>query len=314
MREVVKKEVLKLLQAGIIYPMPHSKWVSRVQVVPKKGGMTMVRNDKNKLIPQRTVTGWRMSIDYRKLNMATKKDHFPLPFIDEMLEQLASHSFFCFLDGYSKYHHIPIHPYDQAETTFTCPCSTYAYHGMSFSLCNAPASFQQCMISIFSNMIEKIMEVFMDDLTIYGKSFTSCLEYLDKLLRRCEEKHLVLNWEKCHFMVREGIVLGHLVSERGIEVDKAKVEVIEKLPPPTNVKGIHSFLGHAGFYRCFIKDFSHIARPLTNLLAKDAKFTFNDECHRAFQILKKALISVQSSNHPTGRYPLRSCVMLATMP
>jgi hypothetical protein len=99
-----------------------------------------------------------------------------------------------------------------------------------------------------------------------------------------------------------------------IEVDKAKVEVIEKLPPPTNVKGIHSFLGHAGFYRCFIKDFSHIARPLTNLLAKDVKFTFNDEFHRAFQILKKALISVQSSNHPTGRYPLRSCVMLATMP
>jgi len=104
MREVVKKEVIKLLHAGIIYPVPHSEWVSPVQVVPKKGGMTVVTNEKNELIPQRAVTGWWMSIDYRKLNKATKKDNFPLPFIDEMLEQLADHSFFFFLDGYSGYH------------------------------------------------------------------------------------------------------------------------------------------------------------------------------------------------------------------
>ena len=108
MREVVKKEVIKLLHAGIIYPVPHSEWVSPVQVVPKKGGMTVIMNEKNELIPQRTVTGWRMCIDYRKLNKATRKDHFPLPFIDEMLERLANHSFFCFLDGYSGYHQIPM--------------------------------------------------------------------------------------------------------------------------------------------------------------------------------------------------------------
>jgi hypothetical protein len=112
MREVVKKEVLKLLHAGIIYPVPNSEWVSPVQVVPKKGGMMVVRNDNNELIPQRTITGWRMCIDYRKLNKATKKDHFPLPFIDEMLERLPKHSFFCFLDGYLGYHQIPIHPDD----------------------------------------------------------------------------------------------------------------------------------------------------------------------------------------------------------
>jgi hypothetical protein len=109
MREVVKKEDSKLLDARIIYPVPHSEWVSPVHCVPKKGGLAMVKNEKNELIPQRTVTGWRMCIDYRKLNKATKKDHFPLPFIDEMLERLANHAYFCFLDGYSRFMQISIH-------------------------------------------------------------------------------------------------------------------------------------------------------------------------------------------------------------
>jgi hypothetical protein len=112
MQEVVKKEVLKLLHTGIIYPVPHSDWVSSVQAVPKKGEMTGVENNKNELISQRTIIGWRMCIDYQKLNTTTKKDHFPLPFIDEMLERLEKHSFFYFLDGYLGYHQIPIHPDD----------------------------------------------------------------------------------------------------------------------------------------------------------------------------------------------------------
>ena len=132
----------------------------------------------------------------------------------------------------------------------------------------------------------------MDDFLVYGKMFDHCLENLDKVLQRCQEKDLVLNWEKCHFMVHEGIVLGHLVSIRGIKVDKAKIEVFEQLPLPVNVKGIHSFLGHAGFYRHFIKDLSQISRPLMNLLAKDAPFEFIDECLNAFHTLMKALISV----------------------
>ena len=127
-------------------------------------------------------------------------------------------------------------------------------------------------MSIFSDMIEEVMEVFMDDFSVYGTTFDHCLENLDRVLQRCQEKDLILNWEKCHFMVREGIILGHLVSERGIEVDKAKIEVIEQLPPPINVKGIRSFLGHAGFYRRFIANFSQIVRHLTSLLAKDVPF------------------------------------------
>jgi len=266
MRTVVKKEVIKLLNAGIIYPVPTSEWVSPVHCVPKKGGLTVVKNEKNELIPQRTVTGWRLCIDYRKLNKGTKKDHFPLPFIDEMLERLAKNSHFCYLDGYSGFFQIPIHPDDQHKTTFTCPYGTFAYRRMPFGLCNAPASFQRCMMAIFSDFIEDIMEVFMDDFSVHGTSFDHCLKNLEKVLKRCEEVHLVLNWEKCHFMVRRGLVLGHIISEKGIEVDKAKIETVEKLPPPTDIKSLRSFLGHAGFYKRFIKDFSKIAKPLTHLL------------------------------------------------
>ncbi|RVW76381.1 Retrovirus-related Pol polyprotein from transposon 17.6 [Vitis vinifera] len=149
---------------------------------------------------------------------------------------------------------------------------------MPFGLCNAPATFQRCMLSIFSDMVERIMEVFMDDITVYGDSYEDCLLHLEVVLQRCIEKDLVLNWEKCHFMVQQGIVLGHIISKNGIEVDKAKVELIVKLPPPTNVKGIRQFLGHAGFYRRFIKDFSKISKPLCELLVKDAKFMWDEKC------------------------------------
>jgi hypothetical protein len=225
-------------------------------VVPKKGGMIVIRNEKNELIPHRTVTSFRMCIDFQKLNKATQNYLFSLPFIDEMLERLANHSFFCYLDRYSGHHQIPIHPDDQSKTTFTCPYGTFAYRRMSFGLCNAPASFQRCMIAIFSDLIEKVMEVFMDDFSVYGKTFEDCLAKIDKVLKRCQMADLVLNWEKCHFMVQEGIVLGYKILEKVIEVDKAKIEVIEQLPPPSNVKVIHSFLGHAVFYQRFIQNFS----------------------------------------------------------
>jgi len=287
MKDVVRKEVIKLLDAGIIYPISDSEWVSPVHVVPKKGGMTVVKNEKNELIPTRKVTGWRMCIDYRRLNQATRKDHFPLPFIDQMLEKLAGHEYYCFLDGYSGYNQIAVAPEDQEKTVFTCPYGVFAYRRMPFGLCNAPATFQRCMYSIFSDLIENCIEIFMDDFSVFGSSFDSCLSNLTLVLKRCQETNLVLNWEKCQFMVKEGIVLGHQISAKGIEIDKAKVEIIEQLPPPLNVKGVRSFLGHAGFYRRFIKDFSKIAKPMTNLLEKEATFVFDDACLEAFITLKK---------------------------
>ena len=247
MKEVVRMEILKLLEAGIIYAIADSRWVRPIHRVPKKGGITVVPNEKNELIPQRIVTGYRMLIDFRKLNKANRKDHYHLPLIGQMLERLSKHTHFCFLDGYSGFSQIPVYQPDQEKTTFTRPFGTYAYRRMPFGLCNAPATFQRCMMAIFSNFCEKIVEVFMDDFSVYGKSFDDCLSNLDRVLQRCEQTNLVLNWEKCHFMVNEGIVLGHKIFERGIEVDQAKVDAIEKIPCPKDIKGIRSFLGHAGF-------------------------------------------------------------------
>ncbi|XP_071939809.1 uncharacterized protein [Coffea arabica] len=155
-----------------------SPWVSPVQVVPKKAGVTVEENHEGDLVPIRKPTGWRQCIDYRKLNTVTKKDHFPLPFIDQMVERLACRAYYCFLDGFSGYFQIAIASEDQEKTTFTCPFGTFAYRRILFGLCNAPATFQRCMISIFSEYVERIIEVFMDDFSVYGDSFDDCLDNL----------------------------------------------------------------------------------------------------------------------------------------
>ncbi|KAI3472472.1 hypothetical protein Pfo_031258 [Paulownia fortunei] len=258
MKEAVRNEVLKWLNAGIIYAISDSSWVSPVHVVPKKCGMTIFQNDNNELIPTRMI-------------IATRKDHFPLSFIDQMLDRHAGYQYYYFLDGYSGYNQIVIAPKDQEKTTFTCSYGTFAFRRMPFRLCNAPAIFQRCMMAIFHDMVENIMEIFMDDFSVFGSSFDLCLHNFSLVLQRCEETNLVLNWEKCHFMVKKGIILDHRVSSKGLE--------------------LFIFLGHAEFYRRFIKDFSKIIKPLCNLLEKDKSFDFNVDCLQAFDHIKKALIS-----------------------
>ena len=169
---------------------------------------------------------WRVFIDYLKLNSATKKDHIPLPFIDQILDRLAGSSYFCFLDGHSGYNQIVIHPEYQEKTTSTCPFGTFAFKRMPFRLCNAPATFQRCMPVIFSDFVGDSLKVFMDNFSVFRNDFESCLPHLMKILEVCIRKRLVLNWEKSHFTVREGVVLGHIISSKGLEVDKAKIEVI----------------------------------------------------------------------------------------
>ncbi|XP_074297822.1 uncharacterized protein LOC141628603 [Silene latifolia] len=255
MMEVVKKEVLKLLQVGMIYPISDSKWVKPTQVVPKRSGVTIVENKDGELVPTRMQNGWRVCIDYRRLNAVTRKDHFPLPFIDQMLERLADKAYYCFLDGYSGYFQVAIAPEDQEKTTFSCPFGTFAYRRMPFGLCNAPFTFQRCMVIIFFEYVERFIEVFMDDFTLHGDSFDSCLHHLSLVLKRCIDTNLVSNFEKCHFMVEQGIVLGHVVSSKG-------------------------------FYHRFIKDFSKTALPLCKLLQKETNFIFDKASKEAFNELK----------------------------
>ncbi|RVW63895.1 Retrovirus-related Pol polyprotein from transposon 17.6 [Vitis vinifera] len=252
---VVRAEVLKLLQAGIIYPISDSPWVSPTQVVPKKSGITWfkMKREKNCYTP-----------------------HFS---VGESLWP----SFLLFLGRYSGYFQIEIDVEDQEKTTFTCPFGTYAYRRMPFGLCNAPATFQRCMLSIFSDMVERIMEVFMDDITIYGGLGAQLGEMpFYGTSRNCP-------WP---YHLRESI-----------EVDKAKVELIVKLPSPTTVKGVRQFLGHAGFYRRFIKDFSKLSKPLCELLAKDAKFIWDERCQKSFDQLKQFLTTAPIVRAPNWQLP-----------
>nr|GEX20934.1 reverse transcriptase domain-containing protein [Tanacetum cinerariifolium] len=337
--------------------------------------MTVIKNDENELVPTRLVTGWRVYIDYRKLNEATRKDHFPLPFMDQMLERLAGNDY-CFLDGFSGYFQIPIDPKYQEKTTFTYlkvvepknqsfedeppevelkelpPHLEYAFlgdngkwpviiakdlssnektslinvlktrkkaiawkltdiKGIDPEFCSHKILLEedyspkvQCQRRVnpkIHDFIKKEVEKLLDAGLLYPisdspweakrsykkRSFPTSFHGPDA--RTCEDTKLALNWEKRRFMVKEGIVLGHKISKKGIEADKAKIEVISKLPHLTTVKGIHSFLGHTGFYRRFIKDFSKISRPMTHLLEKNSPFIFLNECIQAFRTLKDKL-------------------------
>nr|GEX36229.1 reverse transcriptase domain-containing protein [Tanacetum cinerariifolium] len=285
--DVIKKEVEKLLDAGLIYPISDSPWVSPVHCVPKKGGFTVVENEENVLIPTRFVTGWRVCINYRKLNEATRKDHFPLPFMDQMLERLAENEFYCFLDGFSGYFQILIDPRDQEKTTFTYPYGTFAYRRMPFGLCNAPGMFQRCMLAIFYDMVEKTMKVFMDDFSVFGNSFENCLSRLDKMLQRCEDTNLSLNWEKSHFMVKKGIVLGHKISENRIEVVRAKVEKTTFTYPYGTFAYRRMPFGLCNAPGMFQR--IEVVRAKVDVIAKLPHPTTVKDCIKAFQTLKKKL-------------------------
>ncbi|CAM8892804.1 unnamed protein product [Rhodiola kirilowii] len=183
--EVIPKEIQNLLDADVIYPISDSQSVSPVHVVPKKTRITVEKNAEGEMVTTRVKNGWRMCIDYRKINAVTRKDHFPLPFIDQMLGRLAGKHYFCFLDGFSGYNQIPIASEDQEKTIFTCPFGTFSFRQMSFGLCNAPGTFQQVVTSIFSDMIGAFIEVLMDDFTVHAIRY---------LMTKKEAKPELIRW------------------------------------------------------------------------------------------------------------------------
>ena len=298
--DVVKDEILKWLNADIIYPISDSPWVCSVHVVPKKAEITVTTNDKGEELQTRLPTKWRVCIDYRKLNVVTKKDHFPLPFIDQILDKLSGQGFYCFLDGYSGYNQLAIYLDDHEKTTFRCLFGTYAFQCMPFGLNNSLATFQRCMMAIFSDFAGESMEVFMYDFSIFGPSFDVYLDHLTQILDVCVKKRLVLSWEKSHFMVREGIVLGNLVSTKGLEVDKAKIKVIHDLALPNSIRELRSFLGHVSFYHCFIQDFAKVSKPLTSLLCNGKDFIIEEEGKHAFMQLKQSLVEAPILQSPNS--------------
>eukprot|EP00253_Pinus_taeda_P021920 PITA_21920 len=286
LKEIVKSELQKLLDVNFIYPISDSKWVSPLVVVPKKNGK------------------WRICVDYRELNKATQKDHFPLPFIDQVLDTLAGKKFFSFLDGFSGYNQIQITPEDQDKTTFTCPWGTFAYRVLPFGLCNAPATFQRVVLSIFADLINDGLEVYMDDFTPYGEDFDPALDTLEKVLQRCIATRLCLSHEKCYMMMTEGLILGHYILAAGIQVDPAKIQILLLIPTPTTQTEVCSFLGFSGYYRRFIEQYSRIAAPLY-ALTSNVDFLWTEKCDQAFKELKKLVSTAPVLRGPNWNLPFQ---------
>jgi hypothetical protein len=281
---MVKEEIDRLLEAGFIYPVNNSEWVSPIVVVPKKVGA----DGKVKI---------RVCQDFRNLNSATKKDYFPLPFTDINLDHVAGHERYSFLDGFSRYNQVFIRMNDQLKTTFTTEWGTFAFNRMPFGLCNAPGTFQRLMMDIFKDFLRHFLEVFIDDFAVFSNN-EDHLEYLRKTFQRCRETNLKLHPGKCFFGMSSGILLGHIVGPHGLQVDMDKVKTMLALLAPSNVKEIRGFLGCVGYYRRFIEGDAKRAIPLTELLKKDTEFEWTGNRQKAFEDLKIQLVTAPILSSP----------------
>lgn len=281
---LVKAELEKLLQAGFIRPVEITDWVSPMVLVKKKNGKL------------------RVCIDYRKLNQATQKDHFPLPFINTILEEVAGHELYTFMDGYSGYNQISIHPEDYHKTAFTTPWGTFIYVVMPFGLCNAPSAFQRAMTHAFSDLLHTSMTVFIDDFSTQS-SRDEHLACVKESFERCRRTGIALNPDKIFLAVQRGVLLGYVVSKHGREPDPEKVKVIADLSPPTDVKGVQRTLGHIGWYREVIPDYATISLPINRLQQKAVKFEWSSECQEAFDTLKSKLSTFPVLTPPNWALP-----------
>ena len=281
---ILKAELDRLLEGGFITQVTNTEWISPVVIVPKKGGK------------------WRICVNYKALNAVTRKDRQPLPFIDELLDEVAGHDVCSFFDGYSGYHQVAIHEEDVLKTTFTTPWGTFAYLRMPFGLCNAGGTFQRVQTKIFGPYIGKFIRVYLDDFAVYSNR-DSHIENVRAAFERLMEFHCSLSPEKCRIGFEEGALLGHIVSREGIRVDPDKVKRILELRIPESPQEVLSLWGMTNYHNRFIENLAGIVKPITSLIRKSTPFEWGPSCDSAMDYIKRSLSKDLVVRHPAWDKP-----------
>jgi len=276
----IKSELNKLLKARIIFPVRHSNWVSNMVPVRKKNGDI------------------RICIDFRNLNKASLKDNFPLPTMEQILQSVAGSELMSFLDGFSSYNQVLVHPDDRLKTTFRTKWGTYAYQKIPFGLINAGATFQRAMDIAFKGLINKAVVVYLDDITVFLKKRSNHLHDLNQIFQRCKRYGISLNPKKSFFALNQGKLLGFIVSKDGIHIDPNRIKEISKIPLPHNKKSMQSFLGQINFVKRFVPDFSQIILPLQTMIKKNSVFKWGLAEKEAFELIKQSIIDAPDLNTP----------------
>ena len=270
-REEVTKQVTELLKKGLIEPST-SPYGAPILFVTKKDGSL------------------RMVIDYRALNKITIRNRYPLPRIDDLLNQLQGAKYFSSMDLLSGYHQVPLHPSDVPKTTFRTPMGSFQFKVLSMGLTNAPSTFVHVMNNVFTGLLRKSVLVYLDDILVFSKTEEEHLQHVKQVLEVLRNHRLYAKLSKCEFGKKELNFLGHVVSAEGIKVDPKKVEIVNNWPIPNSVHQIRQFLGLANYFRRFVQGYTNLTRPLTRLMNKDVKFSWDEKCQIAFTQLKASLV------------------------
>jgi hypothetical protein len=269
---VIEREIKKLLNAKIIIPLRYSKWIANLVIVRKKNGKV------------------RLCVDFRNLNRCSKKDNSPLPKMEHLLQRISGANFMFFLDGFSSYNQISVHPDDQEKTTFTTPWGTFIYAKMPFGLMNVGATFQREMDIDFMGEKDKFVLIYLDDITVYSSSHEEHLKHLKRVFLKCRQFEISLNPKKSQFSLRKGKLLGHIVSAEGVNIDPAWVEAIQRLSLPRSKKDIQSLLGKINFVRRFVPNFVELVKHITCMMKKGSEIKWTENARNSFQYIKQAIM------------------------